>query len=200
MRRIVAVEHLSLDGVMQSPSGLDEDRRGGFAHGGWAQPGNDEVMGAELGKGMGTVELLFGRFTYERFFEYWPNQTEPNPFTDVLNNTQKYVASRTLTGPLPWVNSTLLSGDAADSVAELKSKPGKGLVVLGSGNLVQSLIRADLVDAYQLLIHPVLLGSGRRLFPDDASMATLRLANSVVTTTGVVIATYEHTGGVNGHA
>jgi dihydrofolate reductase len=191
MRRIMAVEHLSLDGVMQSPGGLDEDRRGGFTRGGWAQPGNDEVMAAELGKGMGTVELLFGRFTYERFAEYWPNQTEPNPFTDVLNNTQKYVASRTQTEPLPWVNSTVLTGDATQSVAELKAKPGKDLVVLGSGNLLQALMRANLVDTYQLLIHPVLVGSGRRLFPDDASMSRLDLANSVVTTTGVVIATYD---------
>ncbi len=191
MRRIVAVEHLSLDGVMQSPDGLDGDRRGGFVHGGWAQPDNDEIMGAELGGDMGTVELLFGRWTYEQFYGYWPKQTEPNPFTDVLNNTQKYVASRTLAEPLPWMNSTLLSGDAADSVAELKAKPGNDLVVLGSGNLVQSLMRADLVDAYQVLIHPVVLGSGRRLFPDSGQMSRLRLAKSVITTTGVVIATYE---------
>ena len=191
MRRIVAVEHLSLDGVMQSPSGLDEDQRGGFTHGGWAQPDNDEIMGAELGGDMGSVELLFGRFTYEQFYGYWPKQTEPNPFTDVLNNTHKYVASRTLAEPLPWVNSTLLSGDAAESVAELKAKPGKDLVVLGSGNLVQSLIQADLVDSYQLLIHPVVLGSGRRLFPDGGPLSRLRLAKSVITTKGVVIATYE---------
>jgi dihydrofolate reductase len=191
MRRIVVVEHLSLDGVMQSPSGQGEDRRGGFTHGGWAQPDNDEVMAAELGGDMGTVELLFGRFTYEQFHGYWPKQTEPNPFTDVLNNTQKYVASRTLTDPLPWINSTLLSGDAADAVRELKGKPGKDLVVLGSGNLVRSLIRAELVDHYQLLIHPVVLGSGQRLFPDDGPFSRLRLAKSVVTTTGVVIATYE---------
>jgi len=191
MRRIVAVQHLSLDGVMQSPSGLDEDQRGGFTHGGWAQPDNDEIMGAELGGDMGSVELLFGRFTYEQFYGYWPKQTEPNPFTDVLNNTHKYVASRTLAEPLPWVNSTLLSGDAAESVAELKAKPGKDLVVLGSGNLVQSLIQADLVDSYQLLIHPVVLGSGRRLFPDGGPLSRLRLAKSVITTKGVVIATYE---------
>jgi len=191
MRRIVAVEHLSLDGVMQSPSGLDDDQRGGFTHGGWAQPDNDEIMGAELGGDMGSVELLFGRFTYEQFYGYWPKQTEPNPFTDVLNNTHKYAASRTLAEPLPWVNSTLLSGDAAESVAELKAKPGKDLVVLGSGNLVQSLIQADLVDSYQLLIHPVVLGSGRRLFPDGGPLSRLRLAKSVITTKGVVIATYE---------
>src|SRR5262245_27613664 len=145
MRNIVAVEHLSLDGVMQSPSGLDEDRRGGFSNGGWAQPDNDDVMGVELGGDMGNGALLFGRFTYEQFHGYLPNQAEPNPFTEVLDNTQKYVASRSLTEPLPWVNSTLLSGDAAESVAELKAKPGKDLVVLGSGYLIRSLMRADLV-------------------------------------------------------
>jgi dihydrofolate reductase len=191
MRRIVVVEHLTLDGVMQSPSGLDEDRRGGFNHGGWAASDNDEVMLAEMGKGMGEADLLFGRITYEAFYGFWPKQTEPNPFTDVLNQTQKYVASRTLSGELPWENSTLLTGDAAESVAELKAKPGKDLCVLGSGDLVQTLIRHGLVDTYQLLIHPVVLGSGQRLFREGGSLAKLRLTHSVTTTTGVVIATYE---------
>ncbi len=191
MRRIVVVEHLSLDGVMQSPSGLDEDRRGGFDHGGWAASDNDEVMSAEMGKGMGAADLLFGRITYEAFYSYWPKQTEPNPFTEVLNQTQKYVASRTLAAELPWENSTLLTGDAAESVADLKAKPGKDLCVLGSGDLVQTLMRHGLVDTYQLLIHPVVLGAGQRLFREGGVPTNLRLANSVVTTTGVVIATYE---------
>jgi len=191
MRRIVVVEHLTLDGVMQSPSGLDEDRRGGFNYGGWAASDNDDVMAAEMGKGMGAAELLFGRRTYEAFYSYWPKQTEPNPFTEVLNKTPKFVASRTLSGELPWENSTLLAGDAADSVAELKGKPGKDLCVLGSGDLVQTLMRHGLVDTYQLLIHPVVLGVGQRLFREGGSMANLRLTNSVTTTTGVVIATYE---------
>ncbi len=191
MRRIVVVEHLTLDGVMQSPSGLDEDRRGGFSHGGWAASDNDDVMAAEMGKGMGAAELLFGRRTYEAFYGYWPKQTEPNPFTEVLNQTQKYVASRTLAAELPWENSTLLKGDAAESVADLKAKPGKDLCILGSGDLVQTLMRHGLVDTYQLLIHPVVLGVGQRLFREGGSLANLRLANSVVTTTGVVIATYE---------
>ena len=191
MRRIVVVEHLSLDGVMQSPSGLDEDRRGGFDHGGWAAADNDEVMSAEMGKGMGAADLLFGRITYEAFYGYWPKQTEPNPFTEVLNQTQKYVASRTLAAELPWENSTLLTGDAAKSVADLKAKPGKDLCVLGSGDLVQTLMRHGLVDTYQLLIHPVVLGAGQRLFREGGLPTSLRLANSVVTSTGVVIATYE---------
>jgi dihydrofolate reductase len=191
MRKIIVVENLTLDGVMQAPGGADEDRRGGFEHGGWALPYNDEVMQREMTKGMGRTELLFGRRTYEKFYSFWPNQPEPNPFTEVLNNTQKYVASTTLAEPLPWVNSTLLANDAASAVAELKEKPGKDIVVLGSGELVQSLMRHNLIDQFQLLIHPLVLGSGRRLFPDGSSFASLRLTDSVTTTTGVVIATYE---------
>jgi dihydrofolate reductase len=190
MRRIVVVESITLDGVMQAPGAPDEDTRDGFAHGGWALPYNDEVMGREMAKGMGTTELLFGRLTYERFYAHWPNQPEPNPFTQVLNATQKYVVSTTLSEPLPWVNSTLLAGDAATSVAKLKEQPGKDLAVLGSGELVRSLLRHDLIDEYTLLIHPLVLGTGRRLFADHGSAATLRLAGSVTTTTGVVVATY----------
>ena len=190
MRKIVVVESLTLDGVMQAPGGADEDVRGGFVHGGWARPYNDEVMAQEMGKGMGKTELLFGRRTYENFYSFWPNQPEPNPFTEVLNNTQKYVASTTLSEPLPWVNSTLLMGDAAEAAAALKEQPGKDIGVLGSGVLVQSLMRSNLIDEYTLLIHPLVLGSGRRLFPDGSPTGKLRLIDSVTTTTGVMIATY----------
>ena len=134
--------------------------------------------------------LLLGRRTYEDFHAFWPNQTD-NPFTEVLDNARKYVASTTLREPLPWRNSTLLEGDAAEAVAGLKEEPGKDLTVLGSGELVQSLRRRDLVDRYVLLIHPLVLGSGRRLFPDGGPAATLRLVDSVPTTTGVIIATYQ---------
>jgi dihydrofolate reductase len=119
----------------------------------------------------------------------WPKRTD-NPYTEVLNNAQKYVASRTLKEPLPWVNSTLLKGDGAQAVAGLKEQPGKDLVILGSGELVGSLMRGNLIDQYILLIHPLLLGSGQRLFPDDGSPQALRLVDSKTTTTGVVIATY----------
>jgi dihydrofolate reductase len=190
-RRLVVVESLTLDGVMQAPGGPDEDTRGGFEHGGWAVPYNDEVMGREMGKGMGSSDLLFGRWTYESFYAFWPNQTKPNPFTEVLNQTQKYVASTTLTDALPWVNSTLLSGDAAESVTELKSRPGNDIAVLGSGELVQSLIDRGLVDEYTLLIHPLVLGSGQRLFREGTMPTELRLDHSVTTTTGVLIATYK---------
>jgi dihydrofolate reductase len=191
MRNIIVVENLTLDGVMQAPGGADEDTRGGFEHGGWAPPYNDDVMQREMAKGMGRTELMFGRRTYEKFYSFWPNQPEPNPFTEVLNNTQKYVASRTLTEPLPWVNSTLLANDAADAVAQLKEEPGKDIVVLGSGELVQSLMQHNLIDEYQLLIHPLVLGAGRRLFRDGSTFVSLRLTDYATTTTGVIIATYQ---------
>jgi dihydrofolate reductase len=191
MRRVVVVESVSLDGVMQAPGRADEDRRGGFDRGGWAQPYNDEVMGNFMGARMAEGgDLLLGRRTYEDFAGFWPQQTD-NPFTPVLNSRQKLVASRTLRQPLPWVNSTLLEGDAAESVAELKRQSGKNLAVLGSGDLVQSLMRNNLVDEYLLLIHPLVLGSGRRLFTDGSAFAALRLVDSTITTTGVVIATYQ---------
>jgi dihydrofolate reductase len=191
MSKIVAFTSVTLDGVMQAPGRPDEDRRGGFEHGGWAIPYADSVMGtvsAESGASSGA--LLFGRRTYEDFFNVWPKRTDDNPFTAVLNNTQKYVASTTLKEPLPWINSTLLKGDAAEAVARLKEQPGKDLVVLGSGELVQSLMRRNLVDEYVFPIHPLVLGSGRRLFTDNGAFAALRLVAAKPTTTGVLIATY----------
>jgi dihydrofolate reductase len=191
MSRIVAFVSLTLDGVMQAPGRPDEDRRGGFEHGGWAIPYADSVQASLAGESMtSTGALLFGRRTYEDFYAVWPNRTD-NPFTEVLNNTQKYVASTTLKEPLPWSNSTLLEGDAAEAVARLRAHPGKDVVVLGSGELLRSLVRRNLVDEYILLIHPLLLGSGRRLFTEDGLFAVLRLIESRTTTTGVVIGTYQ---------
>jgi dihydrofolate reductase len=191
MSKIVVTNHLTLDGVMQAPAGPDEDRRGGFEHGGWAAPNSDEVMGRVMGEGMSQGgSLLLGRWTYEAFHAFWPHQKD-NPYTEVLNNTQKYVASTTLAEPLPWMNSTLLEGDVGEAVARLKEQSDKDIVVLGSGELIQSLMRDNLIDEYLLLIHPVVLGSGRRLFPDGSPFADLRLVDSVTTTTGVVIARYQ---------
>jgi dihydrofolate reductase len=191
MREITVFNSLTLDGVMQAPGRPDEDTRGGFAAGGWAAPYMDEVMGRVAAEGMaGPGAMLLGRRTYEDFHGFWPNQTD-NPFTEVLDNTRKYVASTTLREPLGWRNSTLLEGDAAEAVARLKEQPGEDLTVLGSGELVQSLRRRDLVDRYVLLLHPLVLGSGRRLFPDGGPASTLRLVDSVPTTTGVIIATYQ---------
>jgi dihydrofolate reductase len=191
MSDVVVFTSLTLDGVMQAPGRPDEDRRGGFARGGWAQPYNDPVMASMAGESMAeSGSLLLGRRTYEDFYSFWPHQTD-NPFTEVLDNARKYVASTTLAEPLPWRNSTLLKGDAAEAVAERKQQPGKDLVVLGSGELARSLMRRDLVDRYVLLIHPLVLGSGRRLFADGGAFAALRLVHARTTTTGVVIATYE---------
>jgi dihydrofolate reductase len=190
MRKVVVINHLSLDGVMQAPGRPDEDRRDGFKHGGWAHPNTDEVMGKVMGEGMAQGgPLLFGRRTYEDFAGFWPKQKD-NPYTAVLDNVQKYVASRTLKEPLPWKNSTLLEGDAVEAVARLKEEPGNDIGVLGSGELVRSLMRRDLVDEFGLMIHPLVLGSGRRLFADDGTFAALHLVGTVTTTTGVVIATY----------
>ena len=199
MRKVVVIEHVTLDGVMQAPGRPDEDTRDGFEHGGWAQDRTDEVMGRKMGEGMARGgPLLFGRRTFEDFFSFWPIQTD-NPYTEVLDNAEKYVASTTLQEPLLWRNSTLLARDAAEAVAELKQQPGKDLGVLGSGQLVESLMRRDLVDEFVLMIHPLVLGTGRRLFPDAGPLAALRLVDSVTTTTGVVIATYETTAGSGTH-
>jgi dihydrofolate reductase len=190
MSRIVVINHVTLDGVMQAPASPDEDPRDNFEQGGWAVPGQDEVMGRILGKGMagGPGLLLFGRRTYEHMYSYWPHQKD-NPISDVLNNSQKFVVSTTLEEPLPWMNSTLLRDDAA--VAEVKNREEKDIVVLGSGDLLQSLMARDLIDEYLLMIHPVLLGSGRRMFRDGGPPSKLRLADSVITTKGVVMATYQ---------
>lgn len=189
MSRVVITNNLTLDGVMQSPSHPDEDRRGGFEHGGWAPPYADHVMASFMAKGIeqgGT--MLFGRRTYEQFASYWPHQPDDNPYAAVLNSRQKYVVSTTLGDPLPWANSTRL--ESVEAVAALKEQPGGDMVVLGSGDLSRSLMRHGLVDEYVLSIHPVVLGSGRRLFPEGSPFGKLRLVDSVTTTTGVVIATY----------
>jgi dihydrofolate reductase len=191
MSRLVVTNNVTLDGVMQAPGHPDEDRRGGFEHGGWAAPYFDDVMGRVMGEGMSQGgSMLFGRLTYEKMAAAWADGPEDSPFTAVLNGRQKYVASRTLEEPLGWQNSTLLDGDAAGAVARLKEQPGKDLVVLGSGELVHTLMSHDLVDEYVLSIHPLVLGSGRRLFPDAGSFRALKLVDSVPTTTGVIIATY----------
>jgi len=189
--KIVTFTSVTLDGVMQAPGRPDEDTRGGFEHGGWAAPYSDESMNEIAGESMAqTGGLLFGRRTYEDFYEVWPKQQD-NPFTDVLNRSPKYVASRSLREPLPWQNSRLLSGDATHAVAELRKQDGKDLVILGSGDLVRSLLPHGLVDRMVLLVHPLFLGSGQRLFGDDGVDKRLVLAGTQTTPTGVVVATYE---------
>lgn len=189
MGRIIVVNNVTLDGVTQAPARSDEDPRDGFKYGGWGLPYNDSVKGKVMAEGMAKARgaLLFGRRTYEDFFKVWPGRTD-NPFTAVLDNTHKYVASRTLKEPLPWKNSTLLKGDAADAVAKLKVE--EDLCILGSGQLIASLMRRNLIDDYMLLIHPLVLGTGHRLFDDGGAFAKLQLVDTVPTTKGVIIATY----------
>lgn len=192
MSKITVFEIVTLDGVMQAPARPDEDTRGGFEYGGWAVRYNDEVMGRVAAEGMSAEgALLLGRRTYEDFYAVWPKRTDGNPFTEVLNRRQKYVVSRTLQEPLPWVNSTLLKGDLAEAVAQLKQQDAGNLFVLGSGELVASLTRLHLVDQYILLIHPLVLGTGRRLFGDGIVPTELTLVDTRITTTGVIIATYQ---------
>jgi dihydrofolate reductase len=188
MSRIVAFESVTLDGVMQAPGRPDEDRRGGFENGGWAAPYADPMMWEHMSSG-GSGALLFGRRTYEDFFSVWPNQPD-NPFTPVLNTTLKHVASRTLEEPLPWDNSHLLEGDAADAVAALREQLGGDVVILGSGELVRSLLPHGLIDEFVLLIHPLVLGTGRRLFDEGVPPTAFDLVEGKATKTGVLIATY----------
>jgi dihydrofolate reductase len=188
---ISATLNISMDGVIQAPGRPDEDTRGGFDRGGWAMPYNDEVMAQRMGEGMAASgAMLFGRRTYEDFYGYWPQQTD-NPFTPHLNQATKYVVSSTLSEPLPWENSILLLGDPAATVGELKGHPGPDLAIIGSAQLVRSLLAASLIDRYVLLIHPLVLGQGRRLFDERGPALDFELIDSVATSTGVIIATYE---------
>src|SRR5207245_1300222 len=160
MGKVVAFTSVTLDGVMQAPARPDEDTRGGFEYGGWATPYADPVMGSVSAEsGLSAGALLFGRRTYQDFYAVWPKRTDDNRFTPVLNNTQKYVASTTLKEPLPWMNSTLLKGEMAQAVAQLKADLKKDLVVLGSGVLMQSLMQQTLVDEYIILNHRLVLVS-----------------------------------------
>lgn len=189
--RVVAIEHVTLDGVMQAPGRPDEDTRGGFEHGGWAVAGDlaaDPDIGAAMGTRMAESDaLLLGRLTYEDLLRSWNEQG--GPFKDALNNTTKYVASTTLTDPLPWPNSTLIGGDVADEVEQLRRRPGREIHILGSGQLLETLFANGLVDALLLLIHPITLGTGRRLFPDGVH-TKFDLVDAHPSATGVIIATY----------
>jgi dihydrofolate reductase len=188
--KLVVAEFLSLDGVMQAPGQPDEDREGGFEHGGWQRPYFDDVAGQRIGASMAqTGSFLFGRRTYENMAAFWPTQPDDDPFAKILNGLPKYVASTTLSEPLAWERSTLLHGDVAKAVAELKEGEGGNIVVLGSGGLVQTLYENDLVDEYALMINPIVLGGGKKLFR-DLPMKTFKLADSETTSTGVVMATY----------
>jgi dihydrofolate reductase len=184
--RLVVVNHLSLDGVMQGPGRADEDTRGGFGRGGWATERSDETVQREVGKRMGGG-LVLGRRSYEDMLASWNERG--GPFKEALNAMPKFVASRDAATALPWPNSTLLHGDVPARVAELKAGGEGDLVMMGSGELIRSLIPTGLIDEYLLMIHPLLLGAGRRLF-DGSQAAELRLVDAITSPTGVIIAAY----------
>ncbi len=194
MGRVVVMNHLTLDGVMQGPGRPDEDTRGGFTQGGWAQRSTTagdaagKAMGERMTAGGGFAGWLFGRRTYEDLMASWNGQG--GPFKEALNNAPKYVASTTLKEPLPWPSSTLLRDNIPEAVCALKDQINGVLAIMGSGELIASLMATNLIDEYLLMIHPLVLGTGRRMFPDNVGMR-LRLTNCTTTPAGVVIATYE---------
>jgi dihydrofolate reductase len=192
MPRIIVSEFLTLDGVMQAPGDPNEDRDGGFDKGGWQLNYFDDVFGKTIMDAFATTGgLLLGRKTYEIFAAHWPKQPADDPLAGTLNDMPKYVVSRTLREPLDWQNSTLIKGDVANEIGRLKEQDGKDIQVIGSGELVQTLIRDDLIDEYRLMIHPLVLGTGKRLFREGTTPAQLRLTESKPTATGVLILTYE---------
>lgn len=191
MRSITVTMWVTLDGVVQGLGRADEDTRGAFTHGGWGPRYNDEVMGREMGKAMTAPgDMLFGRRTWQDFTTAWGILTDGNPVTTHLNAATKYVVSRTLEDAQGWQNSILLRGDAVDRVADLKAQPGRDLSVIGSASLVRTLHAAGLIDRYTLLIHPLTLGTGSRLFEGPAPLTKFDLIDSVTTTKGVIIAHY----------
>lgn len=195
MRKVIVNEFMSLDGVVQAPGGADEDPSGGFEHGGWHLGYFDDLsQNWVLESIVEAGGFLLGRRTWEIFAAYWPNAPEEEQvIAEPLNTKPKYVASRTLTDPLEWQNSTVLEGEVAEAVAELKQQDGADVHVIGSAELVRSLIEHALVDELRLMIDPVLLGGGKGIFRDDGARRPLRLVRSEVTTTGAILATYAPT-------
>ena len=193
MRKVIANEFLSLDGVAQAPGGADEDPSGGFAHGGWHMRYMEDELTQQwvLRSILEAGGFLLGRRTYEIFAAYWPNASEEEQvIAEPLNTKPKYVASTTLTAPLEWQNSTLVDGEVAAAVASLKQQDSGDLHVIGSTELMQTLIEHDLVDEFRLMIDPVVLGGGKRIFRDSGSIKSLRLIDGQVTSMGAILATY----------
>lgn len=193
MRKIIVVSHISLDGVIQAPGGPEEDTSGGFTHGGWIAPYSDDVLGTAIRSQMNMpFDLLLGRKTYEIWAPYWPQHADVWPN---VNAATKYVASNTLTSG-DWQPSLFLGGDIAEEIINLKQQPGSDLHVYGSANLLQTLIKHDLVDAYWLKIYPLTLGSGKRLFADGTIPAAFKVTDSKISPSGVILVNYERAGAI----
>jgi dihydrofolate reductase len=193
MRKLIVSTFLTLDGVMQAPGGPEEDDSGGFAHGGWSVNYWDEQMGQFMGESMSPpFDLVLGRKTYDIFAAHWPHASD-EAGAKPLNDATKHVASRSRP-TLEWSKSVLIEGDAADGIAALKQEDGPELQVHGSGNLIQTLLRHNLVDEYRLLVFPLVIGAGKRLFSDGTIPSGLKLVDSKVSSTGVVMGTYEPAG------
>jgi dihydrofolate reductase len=196
MRKLVVGTFLTVDGVMQAPGGPDEDRDGGFGHGGWSVKYWDEAMGQRITETtLRGGALLLGRKTYEIFAAHWPKVGGDDPIAAKLNGMPKFVASRTL-DKVTWNNSKRIEGDVAEAVAALKEQPGDEIQVTGSGDLIQTLIQHDLVDEYQLWIFPIVLGDGKRLFAGGAVPSALKLVDTQTSSTGVAIHAYERAGAI----
>lgn len=193
MRKIVVLEHISLDGVIQAPGGPEEDTSGGFAYGGWISPYSDKISGSLLRKQMDSpFDLLLGRKTFEIWEPYWPQHADAWPN---VNTATKYVSSNTRTSS-QWQPSVFLNGDVADKVARIKQQQGPDLHVWGSGDLLQTLMKHDLVDVFWLMIYPVTLGNGKRLFADGAIPAAFKVTESTTTSKGVIVVSYERDGAI----
>jgi dihydrofolate reductase len=193
MRKIIALEHISLDGVIQAPSGPEEDTSGGFAHGGWTAPYANATTGTALRRQMNMpFDLLLGRKTFDIWAPYWPQHADIWPG---VNTATKYVASNTITSS-KWRPSVFLNGDIAEKVAKIKQQEGPDLHVWGSGNLIQTLIKHDLVDVFWLMIYPITLGSGKRLFADGTLPAAFKVTESIVAPNGVIVVNYERAGAI----
>src|SRR5216683_4659911 len=193
MRKINVLEFVSLDGVVQAPGGPEEDTSGGFAYGGWTSPHSDAVSSTAVRKQMNMpFDLLLGRKTFDNFARFWPQHNDVWP---AVNTATKYVATNTMTSH-EWQPSVFLNGDIAEKVAKLKQEQGPDLHVWGSGNLLQTLIKHDLVDVFWLMLYPITLGAGKRLFADGTIPAAFKVTESTVTSKGVIIANYERAGAV----
>jgi dihydrofolate reductase len=193
MRNVTVLEHITLDGVIQAPGGPEEDTSGGFAYGGWIAPYSDEILGTLLRRQMNkSFDLLLGHTTFEIWEPYWPQHADAWPG---VNTATKYIASNTKTSS-QWQPSVFLNGDIAEKVANIKQQQGPDLHVWGSGNLIQTLIKHDLVDAFWLMIYPITLGVGKRLFSDGTIPMAFKVTESKVTPNGVIVVNYERAGAI----